>query len=339
LYQNWTKTFDEAVALVRALQFDFSFDVQFSFGWPELPHFGEIHCVLALGVLIFQLFVKNFVRRYYNTGAITFGTAVLQKALVESRRSEETNQDLESSKEDNFVNNVYMILSSALFTAVKMETIMSKLTVKRRLKTTYKKNKIERIKADSRLPEEFDVSKALKNDAQLLIEKIAVLEAKVEDLQSEIGVNTRSLLLVKEKLTKAPKTTLGLDRELFLKLLEFNSATGRSDFSSCTDISLSSVDAAEVRESISKFLLNKRKEEVGTSELIEVLFRQKVPDIKCLGMYRVDCVNGCALSALLREKNAIMNLWSIPKRKSVPTTRKANSLTLTFMNWTTKSKT
>jgi len=76
----------------------------------------------------------------------------------------------------------------------------------------------------------------------------------------------------------------------------------RKSYSETSDISLSPVDAFEVREGICLFLFG-TSSELPTSKLIVKLFANELPDLKRLGLGDVgDVIDGHALSVLIEER-------------------------------------
>ena len=52
---GWSESIKAALELAGALRFDFTFNLAYTFGWPELPGLPAIHFAAAVGVLSFTL--------------------------------------------------------------------------------------------------------------------------------------------------------------------------------------------------------------------------------------------------------------------------------------------
>ena len=302
LDKDWTASYDKAAALVRALQYDFEFDVEFTFGWPRLPHLGEIYFVLAFSVLAFQLFVKNIIRLYYGTGANTFGTKTLQKALEQRKRGSEF-EDVNAFVITSAIL-LLNVLSSALYVAIKMDMFVLKVSADRTFNKAKKTFEEQRKKARKVLPEARESTDKCRSDAKNVQQEILKLRSEAKDIDTKIMEQEILLIDYHRTLAEAPKTVEEVDQMLFLSQLERNAAVGGASYHGCSDISLSPVDDSDVREGICTFLVGTTME-LSTSELIVELFKYDLPDLKRLGLYGVvDVIDSRALSVLLQERQA-----------------------------------
>ena len=78
---EWPEAVKGTLDLIRALQYDFTFNLAFAFGWPELPGAPTFHFTLAIEVLGFQFFMSNFFRIYLGAGLDTAGSATIKRVF------------------------------------------------------------------------------------------------------------------------------------------------------------------------------------------------------------------------------------------------------------------
>jgi hypothetical protein len=213
LDQDWAGSFDRAVALLRALQYDFAFNVEFTFGWPKLPQLGAIQFALALSVLAFQLFVKFFIRLYYASGANTFGSTALYNALGQLKKSKM--EDIVRANFNGAIIILHYVLTTALYVAIKMDSFVLKLTANRKFNRAEKVYINKREESALRLIEGVEETTLFQKEAHEVNSIIVRLNAEVDGLHKKLQRETTKLISIQSKLAKAPKTILELDRMHF----------------------------------------------------------------------------------------------------------------------------
>ena len=299
LDKDWTASYERLAALAQALQYDFAFDVDFTFGWPKLPHLGEIYFLFALSVLAFQIFLKYSIRLYYGSGANTFGTSTLRKALEHQKKSNKFGDHLDA----NVINAIILlhnVLSSALRVATMMDMFVLKLSAHRKFIKAKENIERQRMEAPKRLPEEFE---SAKRGAKNKYQEISKLRAEAKYIDLKIAEQDEVFSGYQQVLAKAPRTIKELNQMLFLSQLERNAATGGTTYGGIADVSLSPVEAFEVRDGIGSFLFGTTSE-LPTSTLIVKLFENDLPDFKRLDLGDLgDVVDGHALSVLLKRRD------------------------------------
>jgi hypothetical protein len=265
---DWPSSVENTAVLARALINAFSFDLEYSFGWPELPRFAMINFSLAVGVLAFQFFVTNFVRLYYGTGANQFGTTKI------SNQAEEN---------EGFIARTYAVLNSALATAIAIDGFVLRREASKRFQKA--KKSFER-RIDSAPTESSPQMKKVK-------EKIAEMHADLNHHRRVVKAETRKVEMVGSDLDRYEHyystrvlTKIDLGHEFFVNQLEYLvSAGGGRTLESIHDLSLASTEL-HVRDGIAVFLLNEPC--ADTNRLIHALFSKFVlPELRQLRLDKI----------------------------------------------------
>ena len=170
LDQDWTASLDRAAALVHALKIDFGFNVNYTFGWPKLPHLGEIYFLFSFSVLTSQLVIKYFIRFYYGTRASIFGKSTLLAALEELKKRSDP-RDVRGFDIISATLLLQNVLSCALYVAIKMDMFVLKVTADRKFNEDKKYIEKQREKAQKRSSTQLNSTKSPRIEAKKVHQK------------------------------------------------------------------------------------------------------------------------------------------------------------------------
>jgi hypothetical protein len=290
----WASAIEDVLELLRALQYDFSFNLNYTFGWPQLPGFAAFQFSLALGVLGLQLLISNSVRLYYGTGANVFGKTYLHRALSKPKNDDEGEE--EKNELPCITKSIVVSVHGALVGALNVAVAIDGFVLRRKATNIYTQAKNAFKDKLEKAPTEAG-DKAIKARRELLglfeerANLAAVVKQKTMDLQLVIYRENE----LKKKMVGYHKTKSEITQVHFIKMLAYDNATHKlkGTFEGVTEVAFS--DQA-FRDAAAAFLLGRTR--ASTSELIMALLEIKLPDLKCLRLDGItDGVSANALCA------------------------------------------